>query len=231
MCKDKRIMKVYNELLTISSVSDRISAIDRIDRDKIKICVIDDEGYNTEPLLALNYQKVDKFLDFPNIVQLSDYDVILCDIEGVGKQIDYVNQGLAIADQLKSQYPYKVVLIYTGKSSDTYSQSSLKNDGIIRKQTPNSEIARIIDTKILESRDYKKVFEFTKRELISRGASSKMIAIYEHYYCKSLLSSRDLLTNQPFFKNSNHNPDLNLAVGALQLLVSTIQLYSSMKRT
>ena len=85
-------------------------------RELIDMVVLDDEGFDILSLNCLNFKKIrvmDKFNDVSDFLQ---YNVILCDIKGIGKSLDSSLEGIAVARQIKINYPEKIVLQYSGQS-------------------------------------------------------------------------------------------------------------------
>ncbi|MCM1124680.1 MAG: hypothetical protein NC416_19055, partial [Eubacterium sp.] len=71
----------YNELCTISQVKDCIGDFSyTVDRSKIKVYVIDDEGFDSDPLISVGYENIKKCIQFQDCYYFQDADIILCDI-------------------------------------------------------------------------------------------------------------------------------------------------------
>src|SRR3546814_11988315 len=47
------------------------------------------------------------------------YNIILCDLQGVGRHLDERNQGAYLIDEIKRNHPEKFVIAYTGGTSDS----------------------------------------------------------------------------------------------------------------
>lgn len=137
---------VYKNLLTIAAVEEqRIDSKIKIPRDQIKVCVIDDEGFDMNTLYDLGYKNIRKKIQFENMDEYQDFDIILCDVEGIGVTVDAEKQGLAVAEQIKNVYPEKVVLLYSGKNIETFGEMPSNLDGYLRKQSSMSELAKSLD--------------------------------------------------------------------------------------
>lgn len=187
---------VYGNLLTIASVEEqRIDTKIKIQRDQIKVCVIDDEGFDINTLYDLGYKNIRKKIQFENMDEYQEFDVILCDVEGVGISVDVEKQGLAVAEQIKNVYPDKVVLIYSGKNIETFGEMPKCLDGYLRKQSSMSELANSLDSYYKKSIDPINVWEKARDEMIRNKISTKTIAFLEDRFCRSLLESDDYLFN------------------------------------
>lgn len=158
-----------------------------IDRTNIQVYVLDDEGFDMDPLYKLGYKKITKCMQFEEIDRFKEADIILCDIEGIGGSIDPIRQGVAVAHQIKSVYPNKIVLLYSGKNIETFGEIPNNIDGYIRKQNSMAELADTLDNYYRKQRDVILIWKNLKEEMQRDEITAKTIAFMEHYYCKSLL--------------------------------------------
>ena len=187
---------VYTNLKTISSVEEqRIDMRINVPRETIKICVIDDEGFDINMLYDLGYKNIRKKIQFEGMDEYQDYDIILCDVEGIGIDVDAEKQGLAVAEQIKNVYPEKIVVLYSGKNIETFGELPKVLDGYLRKQSSMSELAKSLDTYYKKSIDPINVWKKTRDEMLNNGISTKTIAFLEDRYCRSLLDKKEYLYN------------------------------------
>lgn len=187
---------VYTNLKTIASVEEqRIDLRIKIPRETIKVCVIDDEGFDINMLYDLGYKNIRKKIQFESMDEYRDYDIILCDVEGIGINVDAEKQGVAVAEQIKNVYPEKVVLLYSGKNIETFGEMPRVLDGYLRKQSSMSELAKSLDAYYKKSIDPINVWEKTRDEMLTNRISTKTIAFLEDIYCRSLLERKEYLYN------------------------------------
>lgn len=187
---------VYTNLKTIASVEEqRIDLRIKIPRETIKVCVIDDEGFDINMLYDLGYKNIRKKIQFESMDEYEDYDIILCDIEGIGINVDVDKQGLAVAEQIKDVYPEKVVLLYSGKNVETFGEMPKNLDGYLRKQSSMSELAKSLDAYYKQSIDPVNVWKKTRDEMLNNKVSTKTVAFLEDRYCRSLLEGKGYLYN------------------------------------
>jgi len=196
---------VYEKLYSIANLKEqRISSKINIDRKSVKICVIDDEGFDIEKVHSLGYIQVERKLRFENIGDYEKYDIILCDIEGVGSEFDSSRQGLAVAEQIKSVYPEKIVLIYSGKNVQSYGELPFNVDGVLSKVEATTELVKKIDKYYKESLDPILVWEKMRQSMLEAEIATKTIAILEDRYCVSVLEKKDCLQFEDYTWNENY---------------------------
>lgn len=182
---------VYQKMRSISNLKEqKISSDITIDRKNVKVCVLDDEGFDIEKVHALGYIQVERKLRFENIGDYEKYNIILCDIEGVGNEYDTVHQGLAVAEQIKSVYPEKIVLIYSGKNVESYGDLPANIDGVLSKVESTTELVKKLDAYYKESIDPIIVWEKIRQQMLDSGIATKTIAIVEDKYCNSMLEKK-----------------------------------------
>ena len=100
MCFAKRAKnKVFNELKTIDDYKNNIHQDFQPKRDGIKIAVIDDDGFDETDGKPFGYDQIDCFTEYKRPGEFEAYDIILCDIDGVGEKIDPKKKGVAVAQQ------------------------------------------------------------------------------------------------------------------------------------
>lgn len=195
--KRNAINFMYNELSTISQVKDCIGEFAyKVDRSKIKVYVIDDEGFDSDPLISVGYENIKKCIQFQDHNYFQDADIILCDIDGVGGNLDPKKQGISVAENLKSIYPEKIVVIYTSKNIDMYGGIPESLDGRIGKNGTMSDLAFELDEYYKKSKDIILVWQKIQKQMIDNNMSMKTIAFTEHFYCKSLLDKVNLFEQE-----------------------------------
>lgn len=184
----------YDKLYSISSLKEqKVSSEIKVNRNNVRICVIDDEGFDIDKVHSLGYIQVDRKLRFENIGDYEKYDIVLCDIEGVGNEFDSVRQGLAVAEQIKSVYPEKIVLIYSGKNVESYGEKPDNIDGVLNKVGPATELVKQLDKYYKESVDPVMTWERTRQQMLEAGIATKTVAVVENQYCRSMLDKKDYL--------------------------------------
>lgn len=77
------------------------------DRENFKIAVIDDQNISLIRKLKQHGYQITHFEDIEDIDRLSKYKIIICDIEGVGKQFGSKYQGGHLIQEINKHYPLK----------------------------------------------------------------------------------------------------------------------------
>ena len=119
----------------------------------------DDEFIYLDPLRKSEY-RIEHRRDIQSLKDVAEYDVILCDIRGVGKFLNSQFEGAYLVKQIKEKYPNKIVISYTANSYDPKFQEYLSYaDATVAKY--ESEYVRAVKSGKYES--LKEVYEKSKK--------------------------------------------------------------------
>lgn len=211
---------VYNNLKTISDLSERIIDVTKIPRDKIKICVIDDEGFNLKSLNSLGFKDITVHDEFCDIADYEKYNIILCDVDGVGREIDYQQQGIAVSSQLKRHYPNKLIYVYTGKTLTNYGELA-EGVSLIKKPVSANDLSTRLLSDFEDSLKTRNVWNNNVKRLIEEGTSNKTIAFLEDIFVRSIIDRDNYFTKDNLKFRSKHAFEVRTEV--LTLISSGIQ--------
>ena len=199
--KTKMILEKYlikftlKKLKTIADFDKSKIVYENNKRSFVKVCIIDDEGFiQLNSLNSLGYTQIDVLNNFNKMDDLISYDVILCDIDGIGKNIDQRKQGIAIAEQILINFPEKSLFIYSGKDPSEYGDIP-NNIEYIPKQTTAGELTKILDQKTTYVWNPVNAWDKMYHLLLSTNTDSKTIAMIEHNYVNSLIKNKNILSS------------------------------------
>lgn len=218
--KDKKIKRIVLGLKTMNDYSYQNELDLTARRNLVRICFIDDEGYpNVDRLKAIGYYNIDVKYNFERIEDYKEYDIIFCDLEGVGKHMDSTLQGLWIAEEIKNQYPNCEVFIYSGNDVDDYGELPT-NIKYVPKQTNIRELSNIIDYTCGSLWDPHKAWERIYQRMLNEKIPSKIIALLEDEFVNSLENKTNNFVNSD--KKETLMENVQLYVGFLLSLTDII---------
>lgn len=90
---------------------------EKISFDDVKICIVDDEDFQTAKLNNAGFKNIFVRKEFGTIEDYEKYDIILFDVTGVGN-LYYSNEGVGAAEDVQKRWPEKIVAIYTARDPD-----------------------------------------------------------------------------------------------------------------
>src|SRR5690606_38120807 len=100
---------------------------------------------------------------------VADYDIILCDLMGVGVNFDQSIGGASIIREIKENYPTKYVIAYTGARANASESNAAKEfaDDFLKKDAEISTWVERLDEAIEFSSNPYERWLVTRQSLIS----------------------------------------------------------------
>lgn len=161
----------------------------------IKVCFIDDKGFDLNGFRKTGYSQVERYKAYAGPNQFSAFQIIACDIDGIGVDVDKTKQGLAVAKILKTTFPEKIVLVYSANDPFSYDQQFYETcDGFFPKSFSHSQIAEYLNKKAAIYWDPIAAWKWNENYLRQNSISNKTIAYMEDVYVRSLEKNVDLFT-------------------------------------
>lgn len=115
-------------------------AMNKLKRENVKMVLIDDDQFPYYDLLKQHKFNIDTLSDVTSLTTLEAYDVILCDLNGVGKKFSETYQGAYLVKEIYKRYPFKIIISYTGISFDARYNEYLKYADFSVKKDVESEV-------------------------------------------------------------------------------------------
>lgn len=195
-------MKVINDSFVIGKIHtvkelDNISFSRRKDlRERIRFLVIDDEPFvYLEKLRNVKFN-IMQIHDISDLHAISEYQVIICDINGVGNSFSEEYGGAFVINQMKAIYPTKQYAYYSGKP--VYSQEMmnlLKDITSIPKDAEINQWISYFDQFIENTTNPKFVWKQIRDLCVADDVSSCSIALLENEYVKRFKKNPSLLNS------------------------------------
>ena len=178
-----------------------------------KILVLDDDGFVfMEPLrrseFCIEYRQ-----DIQALSDVAEYDIILCDIRGVGAFLDSQYEGAYLVKKIKEKYPNKIVISYTASDYSPSYQEYLKYaDAIIPKGTSLEDWDSLLTEKIRELADPVKMWEKTREALLKANVQTITVAEYESQYVKAIQNNSFESIKKLFEKKKKPGTEIMLSL-------------------
>lgn len=115
-------------------------ALNKLKRENVKMVLVDDAQFPYYDLLRQHKFNIDTLNDVTSLTTLEAYDVILCDLNGVGKKLSETYQGAYLVKEIYKRYPFKIIISYTGISFDARYNEYLKYADFSVKKDVESEV-------------------------------------------------------------------------------------------
>ena len=156
-------------------------------RRHANILIIDDNEFAAEQFLKSNGFQIDHKFDIDSMKEIEPYDIIMCDISGVGKKLGYEKEGAFIIREIHANYPNKQIIAYTSYTYNAeYNQFFSLADFVASKDISIDAWIDILDEQVKNSIDpiyqWKKIRDY----LLNNNISTLTIAKIEDKYVKSV---------------------------------------------
>ena len=141
--KEKYVLKRFKTISYLKNLELKSDNNTAEMRKNIKICVLDDQGFASDNLRKLGYNNIKVMENFNDIKDFEEFQLVLCDVDGIGSTLSPIKQGLDIAYQISNlYYPKTIVAIYSGKNLSEYDYEENENITIIEKNITTTELSR-----------------------------------------------------------------------------------------
>lgn len=116
-------------------------------RRSLKILVIDDEPFVAAGNLRNHGYNIDHLTDVSSVSSVAEYGIILCDLQGVGSNLDSELQGAHLIREIKRTFPNKYVIAYSGAPKNrTMSRVAQESaDEYLKKDAPIQDWVDVLD--------------------------------------------------------------------------------------
>lgn len=171
-------------------------------RKNTEILIIDDNEFAYLDSFKTHGFSVSYKSDISTFVDIKSYDVILCDIRGVGKMFNSQYEGAYLIKEIKELYPSKTIIAYTASDYDPkYTKYLNYADNIIAKGTALEDWVAILDKTLRDFADPAIQWKKMREALLDANVDTIMVAELENKYVdavkKSNFSSLKQLSKEP----------------------------------
>jgi hypothetical protein len=166
-----------------------------VERKDVKMALIDNEPFEYLDDLKFHGFNISYFKDVEAIESMLAYEVILCDIKGVGQKFKSKYEGAHVMKELNLTYPFKTIFAFTGYSYDPTFNSYLSTvDNVLKKDIDQDEWIEALDLAINLATDPVKRWFKIRNFLLAREVSLFNLTKLEDEYVSILLNKGDLST-------------------------------------
>ncbi|WGI20793.1 response regulator [Amylibacter sp. IMCC11727] len=208
-------------LLSIESIRD--SAWDVQDyRNKSKICIIDDSDFGKKNGIENHGYNVQELGDISSIEQCANFDIIVCDIRGVGAAFESNLEGAYIIKEVRSRFPEKYIIMYSASSFSARFQPYLKvADSHLRKIDDISDWVDSLDEGAKQLLHPYCRWVRTRDILLHSGIEISKVSRLESEYVNAIKTSDPEIIKRAFQDDQIDNLKLaGLGVGIAQFIAT-----------
>jgi ActR/RegA family two-component response regulator len=156
-------------------------------RKLIKICVVDDQVFTPRANLEnLGYQ-IESLGDIASVSRVQKFQIVLCDLQGVGTALDAKKQGAFLIREIKRNYPEKFVIAYTGGGLNAVisREASTDADHLLKKDADIDDWVDVLDGIIGRLLNPYQVWQRQREALVAREIDTLTILKLENAFVES----------------------------------------------
>lgn len=190
-----RILPIYYIMNKISDLSDYAAlnlpkSIAELRKD-VNMLVIDDNEFTPEKHLKASGYQIHHKTDIDTIKDVEPYDIILCDISGIGKKLGYAKEGAFIIREIHANYPNKRIIAYTSYTYDAeYNKFFGIADFVAPKDFGTDDWIDVLDDQVRKAIDPVNQWKKIRKYLLENDVSTLMIARIEDKYVAAVNSKK-----------------------------------------
>lgn len=116
---------------------------------RARILVVDDQEFPYLKLFRRDGYSVEKWNDVTQLSKIESgfYDLLLLDLQGVGRSVAGADEGLGVLKHIKSVRPFQLVLAYSNAEFQLRYQPFFKSaDGVLSKTADYTEFKQQVDS-------------------------------------------------------------------------------------
>ena len=157
-------------------------------RSNAGICVIDDEPFAPQQNLRNYGYNITALGDIKDVEEVLPFDVVLCDLMGVGQHLDKTLQGASLIAEIRRMFPEKYVVAYTSAamSATIARQATSMSDEILRKDIEMEDWVSVLDRYTDLVQNPFLVWQRIRSSLVYKGIDTKNILLLESAYVSSV---------------------------------------------
>ncbi|MBY5935181.1 hypothetical protein KUV51_19400 [Tateyamaria omphalii] len=157
-------------------------------RSAVKIAVIDDEKFQPYSNLKSYGYDITLLHDISNTAEVSGYDIVLSDLMGVGAHFDQRIGGASLIKEIKTNYPTKIVIAYTGARANSAEAIAAKEycDHFLKKDEDLTAWSEMLDAYVKQVMDPYIMWLNAREGLLDQEIDIRDIVKLEDAYVRSV---------------------------------------------
>ena len=198
---------------SLKDIQPKVDVTRVYDRSKVKILVIDDEDFIYLNGLRDNGFSI-RYVSDGQMAEIAEaYDIVICDVQGVAKNLSERKQGAHLIKEMKLIYPFKTVIAYTGKPNNAAINRDLrKADDLYGKDLDLEDLLDNLDREVRKFQDVKTLWKRLRDFLISNNVDTYTIARLEDKYVEIINKGGNMSDFSTYKHSKSLQPDVRAVI-------------------
>jgi len=194
---------IWRKKYELTELNDIVNSVNIV-RDETRIAIIDDQNIALIPRIKKHNYNITHFKDIENLNDLLKFNIIICDIQGVGKKFGSKYEGAHLISEIKKEFPLKYVIAFSGKSFDpTYNKFFKICDDVMQKGSDINDWVDCLDLAIKNYINPIYNWESARRVFLEHNISLEEISKLEQAFIKTIMKNDITVYNKILHKNQN----------------------------
>lgn len=160
-------------------------------RDRVRICVVDNEDFPPLERLRRNNFSIIHLRDAENVSAVAEYDIVLADIQGVATRLSENFEGAFLIKEIRKRYPSKVVIAFTAQMFNaSYNDYFRHADTMIVKDSTTETWVENLDHAIELAVDPIYQWKKLRSYLLDQDVALANVMRFEDDYVRNVLGER-----------------------------------------
>ncbi len=170
----------FGQPKTITDLRSIVGTRHKPERKDVKIVVIDNDPFPYMDMLRTHNFCIEQLTNLETLASISSYDIVLCDVQGVGLNFSETFQGAYLVKEIRKKYPFKFIISYTAYDNDARYTALLKSAGYSIKKDEDTEVwVEKLDSAITAVYDVEEQWYKIRDYLLSQKVSLFQVALIE----------------------------------------------------
>jgi hypothetical protein len=187
-------------------------------RSNVKIAVIDDKGFAVIEGLRKAGFHINHYHDIDSVYTIQPYDIVICDIKGVGKSYGSSFEGAFLMSEIYKNYPSKCLIAYSGYTFNTqFNEYFSLSDFIVAKTADVSQWVEVLEEAIVFLSNPERQWDKMKKYLKEQKVPANVVLDLEKSYAKSIVKK-----DQGYFKKAATDGLKKISTEIVQVVINSI---------
>ncbi len=168
-----------------------------VSRTDVPIIVIDDMPFSPLEVLRRHDFKIKQLTDIEDINTVMPYEIICCDICGVGRHFQSPDEGGHLIQEFRKRFPFKIIIGYSAKQHDAaFNRYFSLCDYIPKKDLSPDDWVEYLDSAIEQCTNPIQQWKKIHHVLVDMEVSATYLLRLEDNFVRSILKPGTIFPDQ-----------------------------------
>jgi hypothetical protein len=194
-------------------------------KKKMHIAIIDDETFHRLDALRTHGFNLNPLGDINSIDAVSSFDIIVCDIKGVGSAFGSSYEGAHVISEIRKAYPDKYIISFSGATFDaSYNEAFSTADASLPKDSNINQWVASLEKGLKSVGDPMQRWLRFRENLLKKGVDIFEVFNLEQQFIKAIKKKDNSLLKEVKVPDEVRDLVLNFAEYGLKRIIEEISI-------